>query len=131
MNIPTHWDEKYLISFLYVFIAQSDFVLTGEESQSVHRNLEELLKNRFYLLETEMNIVISEVKEAEAELDETQKMETIRVLSEKIDLNLETYRHVVSEMDEIAHADHYVSVEEHSLMYYVRLRFKKDYENRV
>jgi hypothetical protein len=129
MSLPTHWDDKHLLSFLYIYIAQSDFILTGEEAEMVKRNLEELLLGRFGLSTLEKDTVVSEVKEAEALMSESEKMDTIQVLSEKIDLDWDTYQYVIQEMDEIAHSDKYVSVEEHSVMYFVRLKFNRNYPN--
>ena len=127
MPLQPDWDDKHLLTFLYIFIADSDFVVTAEEAVSVKKNLEELLVGQFGLSEAEKDRIVAEVKEAEAGMSETDKMETIQELSEKIDLTWDMYQHVVKEMDEIAHSDKYVSVEEHSVMYYVRLKFKKDY----
>lgn len=127
MSLPLHWDDKHLISFLYVFIANSDFVVTPEEAAVVKTNLNELLTGHFGLSEAERDQVVSEVKQAELDMSEQQKMDTIQALAEKIRIDWDTYQYMIKEMDEIAHSDKYVSVEEHSLLYYVRLQFKKDY----
>jgi len=127
MSLPLHWDDKHLISFLYVFIANSDFVVTPEEAAAVKTNLNELLTGRFGLSESEKDKIVAEVKEAELLMIEEEKMDTIQGLANKIKLDWDTYQYIVKEMDEIAHSDKYVSVEEHSLLYYVRLQFKKDY----
>ncbi len=34
---------------------------------------------------------------------------------------------MISAIEDIAQADNFVTIEEHSLMYYIRLQFKKDY----
>lgn len=127
MQLPIHWDDKHLISFLYIFIANSDFVLTGEEAEAVKTNLTELLKVRFSLSDEEKDRIVAEVREAEAQMSEAEKMDTIEALSKTVKIDRDTYQYIVKEMDEIAHSDHYVSVEEHSLMFFVRLQLKKDY----
>ena len=130
MTIPPHWDHKHLISFLYVFIADSDFVVTEDEAIAVNNNLLELLQDKYRLPLEEVSAIIKEVKSFEMAQDDAGKMEVIRLLSEKIDLDLSTYEYLIKELDEIAQSDKYVSVEEHSLMFYVRLKFKKDYPQR-
>ena len=130
MTIPSHWDHKHLISFLYVFLADSDFVVTEEEAITVNNNLLELLKDKYSLPLEEVSAIIKEVKSFEMAQDDAGKMEVIKQLSEKIDLDLSTYEYLIKELDEIAQTDKYVSVEEHSLMFYVRLKFKKDYPQR-
>ncbi len=127
MIIPPHWDHKHLISFLYVFLADSDFVVTEEEAIAVNNNLLELLKDKYSLPLNEVALIIEEIRAFELAQDDAGRMEVIRQLSEKIDLDLSTYEYLIKELDEIAKSDKYVSVEEHSLMYYVRLKFKKDY----
>ena len=130
MTIPPHWDHKHLISFLYVYIADSDFVVTEEEAIAVNNNLLELLKDKYALPLEEVSAIIKEVKSFEMSQDDAGKMEIIKLLSEKIDLDLTTYEYLIKELDEIAQSDKYISVEEHSLMFYVRLKFKKDYPQR-
>ena len=130
MTIPPHWDHKHLISFLYIFIADSDFVVTEDEAIAVNNNLLELLKDKYALPLQEVSAIIKEVKSFEMAQDDAGKMEVIKLLSEKIDLDLSTYEYLIKELDEIAQSDKYISVEEHSLMFYVRLKFKKDYPQR-
>ncbi len=127
MSVQPQWDDKHLFVFLYLFIAESDFILTNEEAEAVRRNLDELLVGRLGLSLQEKDRIISEVKEAETQMSESEKMDTISLLSDKIDMDWEMYQYIVKEMDEIAHSDHYVSIEEHAVMYFVRLKFKKDY----
>ena len=127
MTIPSHWDHKHLISFLYVFIADSDFIVTPDEAKIVNQNLQELLKGRYSLAPEEVAVIIQEVKSFEIGVSDAEKMETVKLLSERIDIDFDTYQYVIKELDEIARSDKYISVEEHSLMYYVRLKFKKDY----
>jgi hypothetical protein len=126
MQAPIHWNEKHLISFLYISLAVSDFIVSPNERATLNSNLDELLKGRFQLSDSEKNAIISEVQ-AFPIADDAMRMAIIKELSERIELDWDTYKFVASELDEIAHSDKYVSIEEHSLMFYIRLKFKKDY----
>ena len=126
MQSPIHWNEKHLICFLYFSIAISDFIVSPEERITLNSNLDELLKGRFHLSDLEKNAIISEVQ-AFPIADDASRMAIIKELSERIELDWETYKFVAKELDEIAHSDKYVSIEEHSFMFYIRLKFKKDY----
>lgn len=126
MQAPIHWNEKHLISFLYISLAVSDFIVSPDERITLNSNLDELLKGKFQLSDSEKNAIISEVQSLPV-ADDTARMAIIKELSERIELDWETYKFVAKELDEIAHSDKYVSIEEHSLMFYIRLKFKKDY----
>ena len=126
MQAPIHWNEKHLITFLYISLVVSDFIVSPDERTTLNNNLDELLKGRFQLSDSEKNAVISEVQ-AFPIADDAARMAIIKELSERIELDWETYKFVANELDEIAHSDKYVSIEEHSLMFYIRLKFKKDY----
>lgn len=126
MQAPIHWNEKHLISFLYISLAVSDFIVSPDERITLNSNLDELLKGRFQLSDSEKNAIISEVQ-AFPIADDATRMAIIKELSERIELDWDTYKFVANELDEIAHSDKYVSIEEHSLMFYIRLKFKKDY----
>jgi hypothetical protein len=126
MQAPIHWNEKHLISFLYISLAVSDFIVSPNERTTLNSNLDELLKGRFQLSDSEKNAIISEVQ-AFPIADDATRMAIIKELSERIELDWDTYKYVANELDEIAHSDKYVSIEEHSLMFYIRLKFKKDY----
>lgn len=126
MQAPIHWNEKHLISFLYISLAVSDFIVSPNERTTLNSNLDELLKGRFQLSDSEKNAIISEVQ-AFPIADDATRMAIIKELSERIELDWDTYKFVANELDEIAHSDKYVSIEDHSLMFYIRLKFKKDY----
>lgn len=126
MQAPIHWNEKHLITFLYISLAVSDFIVSPDEQLMLNSNLDELLKGKFQLSDSEKNAIISEVQ-AFPIADDAARMAIIKELSERIELDWETYKFVAKELDEIAHSDKYVSIEEHSLMFYIRLKFKKDY----
>lgn len=126
-SLAAHWDAKYLISFLYYFLAESDFVVNQEEETVVKRNVHELLINLFFLSPEEKDNVIAEVHEVSKKLTEPQKMDLIEDLSKKIDIPWNIYEYMVKELNEIAQADHRISVEEHALLFYIRLKFRRDY----
>ncbi|MFN8417030.1 MAG: hypothetical protein U0U66_11925 [Cytophagaceae bacterium] len=126
-SLAAHWDAKYLISFLYYFLSESDFVINQEEEAVVKRNIHELLINLFFLSPEEKDVVISEVQAVSKQLTEAQKMEVIEDLSKKVDIPWNIYEYMVKELNEIAQADHRISVEEHSLLFYIRLKFRRDY----
>lgn len=126
-SLAAHWDAKYLITFLYTFLAESDFVINQEEETVVKRNIHELLINLFFLSPEEKDVVISEVQEVSKKLTEAQKMDVIEDLSKKVDIPWNIYEYMVKELNEIAQADNRISVEEHSLLFYFRLKFRRDY----
>ncbi|MCU0416439.1 MAG: TerB family tellurite resistance protein [Cytophagaceae bacterium] len=129
-TIAQHWDAKYLISFLYYFLADSDFVVNQEEETVVKRNIHELLVNVFFSSPEEKENIITEVQTVSKQLDEQQKMDLIEQLSARVDIPWNVYEYVVNELNEIAKADNKVSVEEHALLYYIRLKLNRDYPNR-
>jgi hypothetical protein len=53
IKIATHWDEKYLITFLYIFLAQSDFVVNAQEALVLKTKINNLLIHLFFLSEEE------------------------------------------------------------------------------
>lgn len=127
-QILDHWDLSYLVSFLYIFLAESDFVISKEESHTLNQSLHNTLVNVFFLTEKQKDDVLAEVNSYTHKLSEEEKMELIEELTNRIDIPFETYELVVQELNKIAKSDKYVSVEEHSLMYYIRLKLNKDYE---
>jgi hypothetical protein len=126
MEIPSHWDEKHLITFLYISVSVTDFIVTSKETSVLNQNLDNLLKGRYQLSEPEKEAIISEVKSFPIAKD-AERIEAIKLLSDKISLSSETYLYVIEKLNEIIHSDKYVAIEEHSLLYYIRLRLNKDY----
>jgi hypothetical protein len=127
IKIATHWDEKYLITFLYIFLAQSDFVVNAQEALVLKTKINNLLIHLFFLSEEEKMKIIEEVNNVSSQFSETEKMDLIEFLSNKVELTWDMYQFIINDLNDIAKADQYISVEEHSLMYYVRLKFNKDY----
>jgi len=127
-RILDHWDLNYLVSFLYIFLAESDFVISKDEAHTLNQSLHDTLINVFFLSEKQKDAVIAEVNTYTHSLSEEEKMSLVEELTNKIDIPFNIYELVVQELNKIAKSDKYVSVEEHSLMYYIRLKLNKDYE---
>jgi len=129
MEIPSHWDEKYVITFLYISISVSDSIVTSKETSVLNNNLDKLLREYFHLSELEKEKIISEVLSFKI-VKEEERREAIKLMSEKVNLDMQTYLYMVDRLNEIIHSDKYVAIEEHSLMYYIRLMFNKNYPQR-
>ena len=128
-KVLDHWDINYLVSFLYIFLAESDFVVNKEEAITLNESLHNTLVRLFFQTEEQKHAIIKEVNTYTHTLDEAQKMELIEELAEKIDIPFDVYELIVQELNKIAKSDKYVSVEEHSLLYYIRLKLNKDYDD--
>lgn len=128
-EILEHWDINYLVSFLYIFLAESDFVINKEEAATLNASLHNTLVRLFFQTEEQKDAIIKEVNAYTHTLDEAQKMDLIEELSKKIDIPFDVYELIVQELNKIAKSDKYVSVEEHSLLYYIRLKLNKDYDD--
>lgn len=126
-KILDHWDLNYLVSFLYIFLAESDFVISKDEAHTLNQSLRDTLVNVFFLTEEQKDSVLAEVNNYTHSLSEDEKMNLIEELTYKIDIPFNIYELVVQELNKIAKSDLYVSVEEHSLMYFIRLKLNKDY----
>lgn len=126
-KILDHWDLNYLVSFLYIFLAESDFVISKEEAQTLNKSLHDTLINVFFLSEEQKDGILAEVNSYTHSLSEKEKMDLIEELTYKIDIPFNIYELVVQELNKIARSDQYISVEEHSLMYFIRLKLNKDY----
>lgn len=126
-NILEHWDINYLVSFLYLFLAESDFVINKEEAKALNESLHNTLVRVFFKTEEQKDAIIKEVTTYTDTLNESQKMELVEILAKKIDIPFDVYELIVQELNKIAKSDKYVSVEEHSLLFYIRLKLNKDY----
>lgn len=127
-NLSDHWDVKYLVSFLYIFLAESDFVISSEEAEALNKSLNDALVNVFFVTEEEKKSIIAEVNQYSHSISDEEKMELIKELSLRVDISFELYELIVQQLNAIAQSDNYVSVEEHSLMYYIRLKLNNDYK---
>jgi hypothetical protein len=128
-TILEHWDINYLVSFLYLFLAESDFVVNKEEAKALNESLHNTLVRVFFKSEEQKDAIVQEVNTYTQTLNEMQKMELIETLAKKIDIPFDVYELIVQELNKIAKSDKYVSVEEHSLLFYIRLKLNKDYDD--
>ncbi|SFX72995.1 hypothetical protein [Cytophaga hutchinsonii] len=128
-QILEHWDINYLVSFLYIFLAESDFVISKEEAGILNESLHDTLVNVFFKTEEQKDAILKEVNAYTHALSEDQKMDLIEELTRKIDISFDVYELIVQELNKIAKSDKYISVEEHSLMYFIRLKLNKDYND--
>ena len=124
-----HWDINYLVSFLYLFLAESDFVVNKEEAKALNESLHNTLVRVFFKTEEQKDAIVKEVNAYTHTLNEMQKMELVETLAKKIDIPFDVYELIVQELNKIAKSDKYVSVEEHSLLFYIRLKLNKDYDD--
>ncbi len=129
MQTPEYWDEKHLMCFLYLSVALSDQVITPEEKTVIDLKLKNLLNERYKLSDSEQRSIINEVHRFSSE-NKDAHMSTINTLSQKITLAPDTYCFLLNELEEIARANTFVPIEAHSFMFYIRLKFKKDYPSR-
>ena len=129
-QILDHWDINYLVSFLFIFLAESDFVISRDEAVTLNESLHNTLVNVFFKTEEQKDAILKEVNTYTHTLSEDQKMSLIEELTHKIDISFDVYELIVEELNKIAKSDTYVSVEEHSLMYFIRLKLNKDYDDK-
>ena len=125
--VPTHWDEKHIISSLYYLVADSDSNIKKEEIETIDKKLDILLHQTFYVSVEQRNHIEREAMKFAVGLNDAEKLAVVRNLSAKIILSNDLFVQMITDMEDIAQSDDYVSIEEHSLMYYIRLKFKKDY----
>ncbi len=126
-QVLEHWDINYLVAFLYIFLAESDFVIGKDEAGILNESLHDTLVNVFFKTEEQKDAILKEVNTYTHALSEEQKMNLVEELTRKIDISFDVYELIVQELNKIAKSDKYVSVEEHSLMYFIRLKLNKDY----
>ena len=127
LSVPAHWDEKHIICSLYYLVADSDFIVKKEEIDTIDKKLDILLHQTFYVSTEQKYKIVNEAMNFAFGLSDVEKLEVVRNLSAKVKLTNDLFVHMINDMEDIAQSDGYVSIEEHSLMYYIRLKFKKDY----
>ena len=130
LSVPAHWDEKHIICSLYYLVADSDFIVKKEEIDTIDKKLDILLHQTFYVSTEQKYKIVNEAMNFAFGLSDVEKLEVVRNLSAKVKLTNDLFVHMINDMEDIAQSDGYVSIEEHSLMYYIRLKFKKDYPQR-
>jgi|GEM_PF-2425991 len=126
-EILDHWDISYLVSFLYIFLAESDFLINKQEAATLNNSLHNTLVNVFFKSDEQKDAIIKEVNAYTHTLTEEQKMSLIEELAKKIHISFDVYELIVEELNKIAKSDKYITVEEHSLLFYIRLKLNKDY----
>ncbi|MBC7390183.1 MAG: hypothetical protein H7329_13280 [Opitutaceae bacterium] len=127
LSVPAHWDEKHIISSLYYLVADSDFVVKKEEIDTIDKKLDILLHQTYYVSTEQKYKIANEAMNFAVGLNDVEKLEVVRNLSSNVKFSHELFVQMINDMEDIAQSDDYVSIEEHSLMYYIRLKFKKDY----
>lgn len=126
-EIPAHWDEKQIICCLYYLVADSDNDLRKEEIDVIDLKLDQLLVDTFLVPHDQKYKIANEAMNLAVGLSDQRKTELVRELSSKVNISGDLFVQLISSLEDIAQSDDYVSIEEHSLMYYIRLKFKKDY----
>ena len=123
---PVYWDEKYVTCALYYLVADCDFELKREEITIIDRKLDFLFQNELLYSDSKYKIA-NEVMSYVLGLSNEKKTEAVRYLSDKVSLSHESFVQVMQDLEEIALSDDYISVEEHSFMYFIRLMFRRNY----
>jgi len=123
-NSPLHWQLPHVICCLYYLVASSDFIIKEEEELVIDRHLDNFLILHCPELYVQKHKLADEVAKYVDSANDLQKMEAVRYFSTKFLLNHDIYFGLIKSLEEIAQADRYISIEEHSMMYYIRLKFK-------
>lgn len=123
-NSPLHWQLPHVICCLYYLVASSDFIIKEEEQAAIDRHLDAFLLQDAPDLYSKKNELVAEVAAYVNAANDLQKMEAVRYFATKFSLTHTMYYALVKSLEEIAQADKYIAIEEHSMMYYIRLKFK-------
>ena len=123
-NSPLHWQLPHVICCLYYLVASSDFIVKEEELRVMDHHIDDFLLQHSPELYSQKNELVKEVSAYVSGASELQRMEAVRYFSAKFLLSHDTYFGLIRSLEEIAQADRYISIEEHSMMYYIRLKFK-------
>jgi uncharacterized tellurite resistance protein B-like protein len=124
MDIPLHWDERHVICGLYYMVADSDFSIKKEEVDTIDRHLETLMLQFPHLLTSNKFAIANEVMPHVIGRSDREKMDLIKQWAAKFPLSRDQFIDMQQALEHIAQSDDYVSIEEHSLMYFIRLKFK-------
>jgi len=125
-DYPAYWDEKYVICALYYLLADSDFELKREEIKVIDKKLDTLFSDSLLYSDSKYKIA-NEVMSYVLGLNNEEKTQAIRHLAQIAALSHDTYVMLMHDLEEIALSDDYVCIEEHSIMFFIRLMFKKNY----
>lgn len=123
----SNWTEAHLLVFLYQAIALSDYVLKAEEIEIIRSKTNKILYNVYGYGHEEAEKIGNEAKKIADEVSPNDHNQIIEELALKFPLSKSRYNLLIEDLNLIAKSDKYVSIEEHSLMYYIRLQFLKDY----
>ena len=119
-------DEKHAMAILYYLIADADFNISEIESNLIDQKIEKLFANTD-MDSFEKSELVSKIIDYSIGLNDELKKETVKYLSERVKFTHEQYISLIQDLDDIARCDNYISIEEHSLMFFIRLKFKKNY----
>ena len=119
-------DEKHAMAILYYLIADADFNISEIESDLIDKKIAKLFADEA-MTTFEKEELVGKIIDYSIGLSDTLKKETVKYLSERVKFTHEQYIQLIQDLDDIARCDNYISIEEHSLMYYIRLKFKKNY----
>lgn len=122
-----HWSLNHFVPFIYLFVIESNKNISQNKWNVLDHYLHTTLQHVFFLNEDEKWSIIHEVKTLSHSLNDLQKMAIIKELSGRIYISRDLYEMIVDDMNAIAKSDQYISVEEHSAMFFIRLNIKKDY----
>lgn len=125
-TLPIHWQQHHIICCLYYLIAASDFIVKEEELRAIDDHFTQLLTRDHPELLMQKKEILTEVADYVQHANDLQKMEAIRFFAKKTKFAYQTYLEVIHSLEQIAQADNFISIEEHSIMYYIRLKFKAD-----
>ncbi|MBC7450476.1 MAG: hypothetical protein H7259_03195 [Cytophagales bacterium] len=126
-DVTAHWDIKYFVPFMYLFVVESNKQISQNKWNVLDHYLHTTLTHVFFLDEHEKWTIINEVKQLSHSLTDIQKMAVIKDVAARIYISRDLYEMIVDDLNAIARSDKFVSVEEHSSMFFIRLHIKKDY----
>lgn len=129
MNKPdiSNWTEAHLIVFLYQAVALSDYVLKTEEVEIIRYKTNKILYTLYGYGHDAAEKIASEAQKIADNLKPIEHNVIIEELAKKFPLSKFRYDSLIEDLNQIAKSDKYISIEEHSLMYFIRLHFLKDY----
>ena len=123
---PVSLVEKHAIAILYYLIADADFNISERESALIDKKIEDLFSDAD-MDAYEKRDLVGKIIDYSIGLNDNLKKETVKYLSIRVKFTHEQYINLIQDLDDIARCDNYISIEEHSLMFYIRLKFRKNY----
>lgn len=123
----SNWTEAHLVVFLYRAIALSDYILKPEEIEIIRIKTNKILYNNYGYGHEEVQKICAEIEKIANDVEPIKHNDIIEELAKKYPISKDRYDILIEDLNQIAKSDKYISIEEHSLMYYIRLQFLKDY----